>query len=193
MLASFHSMEADMRITERQEGDCDRLRALIRSEQKAKRRDRFRAVVWALEGQEKLEIAGRLGVAKSTVENWVYAYRDGGIEALDPKKAPGATPKLTPEQQEAFRQRMLAGPRPEDGVCTLRGLDAVRILETEFGTRYSLNGAYNLLHRLGLSCLSPRPRHEKNDPEAMEAFRRDAPPFSSACGRNAPERRSGCS
>ena len=182
-----------MQVTEHQEGDCGRLRALARAERKANQRDRFRAVVWALEGQKKLDIARQLGVAKGTVENWVYAYRDGGVEALYPKKAPGAVAKLTPEQQEAFRQRMLAGPRPEDGVCTLRGLDAVRILETEFGKRYSRNGAYDLLRRLGFSCLSPRPRHEKNDPEAMEAFRRDAPLFSNACDRTTPTRRSASS
>lgn len=73
---------------------------------------------------------------------------------------------------------MLDGPREGDGVCTLRGKDAVRILNGEFGVAYSLNGVYDLLHRLGFSCLSPRPRHEKNDPAAMEAFKERAPLLS---------------
>ena len=168
-----------MHVHERQVGDVERLERLIRRERDAKQRDRFRMVLLALRGEEKLRIAELLGVAKGTVENWVYAYRDGGFDALYPGKAPGATPKLTPEQQEAFKQRMLDGPRPEDGVCTLRGKDAVRILNDEFGVDYSLNGVYDLLHRLGFSCLSPRPRHEKNDPAAMEAFKKNAPLLSS--------------
>lgn len=169
-----------MQIRERQPGDVERLKVLIRRERGAAQRDRFRMVLLALGGEEKLHIAGVMGVAKSTVEKWVYAYRQGGIGALYPGKAPGATPRLTPEQQEAFKKRILEGPRPDDGVCTLRGKDAVRILREEFGVEYSLNGVYDLLHRLGLSCLSPRPRHEKNDPAAMEAFRRSAPLLSRA-------------
>lgn len=63
----------------------------------------------------------------------------------------------------------------EDGVCTLRGRDAQHILEQEFGVRYSLSTAYSLLHALGLSCLAPRPRHEKNNQAAMARFKESAP------------------
>ena len=70
---------------------------------------------------------------------------------------------------------MLAGPRESDGVCTLRGLEAQRILQEEFGVAYTLQGVYDLMHRLNLSCLSPRPRHRKNDPAAMAAWVERAP------------------
>ena len=167
-----------MQLHEYRVGDIERLVRLVRREHNARQRDRFRMALLALRGREKLDIARTLGVAKSTVERWVYAYRDGGIDMLYRRKSPGATPKLTPAQCETFRARMLAGPRGDDGVCTLRGKDAVRILNAEFGVDYTLNGVYDLLHRLGLSCQTPRPRHEKNDPEAMEAFRRSAPLLS---------------
>lgn len=167
-----------MHVSEREPGDGRRLKSLIRHTKHAKQRDRYRMALLAIEGREKLEIAALLGVAKSTVEMWAYRYRDGGIEALTPRKAPGAKPKLSPEQQERFKQRMTNGPRPSDGVCTLRGLDAVEILNEEFGISYSLPGVYDLLHRLNLSCLKPRPRHEKNDPEKMEQFKQSAPLFS---------------
>jgi hypothetical protein len=64
---------------------------------------------------------------------------------------------------------------PEEGVCTLRGKDAVRILEREFGVSYSLDGVYDLLERLNYSCLAPRPRHEKGDPAAQQLFKEQAP------------------
>lgn len=73
---------------------------------------------------------------------------------------------------------MLGGPVQADGVCTLRGVDAKAILEKEFGVRYSLDGVYDLLHRLKLSCLVPRPRHRKNDPEAMRRWLEEAPLLS---------------
>ena len=35
--------------------------------------------------------------------------------------------------------------------------------------------AYDLLERLGYSCLTPRPLHEKSDPAAIEHFKANAP------------------
>jgi len=102
-------------------------------------------------------IAELLGVSRSVVEQWAYRYRDHGIDALRPKKPPGREPLLPPERHAEFKARISEAPRETDGVCTLRGKDAVRILNEEFGVEYSLNGVYDLLHRLNLSCLAPRP------------------------------------
>ena len=167
-----------MRITERARGDLGRLEEMIGVEARARQRDRLRMVLLALRGDEKEQIARTLGVAKSTVESWAYRYRDGGLEALTPKPRPGRPPRLTPRRAREFKARFTAGPTEADGVCTLRGKDAVRILNDEFKVGYSLSGTYDLLHRLGLSCLVPRPRHEKNDPAAMGAFQQRAPLLS---------------
>ncbi len=56
--------------------------------------------------------------------------------------------------------------RPEDGVCRLRREDVRRIIAEELDVTYSLQAVYNKLHRLGYSCLAPRPRHEKQDSAA---------------------------
>lgn len=101
-----------------------------------------------------------------------------GESTLVPLKPRGATPKLAPEQVERLKARLNAGPLPADGVCTLRGRDVVRILETEFGVQHTIGSIYSVLHRIGYSCLSPRPRHEKNDPAAIEAFAQRAPLLS---------------
>ena len=167
-----------MLVSEREAGDIQRLHALIASEPRARQRDRYRMALWAIEGREKLDIARGLGVAKSTVEGWAYRYRDLGVEGLTPRPQRGADPKIPRERQEDFKRRMLAGPLPADGVCTLRGRDAVRILNDEYGAAYSLQGTYDLMHRLNLSSLAPRPRHEQNDPEAMARFRERAPLLS---------------
>lgn len=45
-----------------------------------------------------------------------------------------------------------------------RGPEARKILETEFGRKYSLPAVCALMHRLGLSPLRPGMRHRKNDP-----------------------------
>lgn len=167
-----------MNVKEREPGDVERLEGLIASEKQAKQRDRFRMALLATRGEKKKDIAKVLGVPTSVVEEWAYRYRDGGVEALRPKKQPGRKPTLPREKHEEFKARMKAGPREGDGVCTLRGKDAVRILNEEYKVQYTLNGVYDLLHRLNLSCLTPRPRHEKNDLKAMEEFKKSAPFFS---------------
>lgn len=169
-----------MHVSEREAGDLNQLQRRVRREKDAEQRDRLRAVVLAIQGQPTQTIQDKLGRSRGFVQRWAYAYRDGGIDAIAASTPPGAASKLTPEQAQAFKRRMLAGPTDADGVCTLRGQDAVRILEREFGVAYSLPGVYDLLHRLNLACLRPRPRHRKNDPPAMQQWLDEAPFLSNA-------------
>lgn len=113
------------------------------------------------------------------MQNWVYRYRDRGLDGLAAKTSGGHPPRLDPARHAEFIARITAGPREGDGVCTLRAKEARSILEREFGVVYTAKGVYDLMHRLGLSCLKPRPRHERSDPEAMTKFKKhSAPPLS---------------
>jgi transposase len=167
-----------MDVSEREPGDRQRLDELIRAEKNAKQRDRLRMVRLALDGEEKLRIAEILGVAKSTVETWVYRYRDRGLDAVRPIKQPGAPCRLSDDQKAALRARVDAGPLEEDGVCAFSGPVVRRIIEREFGVKYSVTQAYEILHALGFERLSPRPRHENQDAEAQGRFREATPFFS---------------
>lgn len=116
-----------MRICEREPGDMARLEELIAGEKHADTRDRYRVALLALRGHEKLEVAALLGMAKSTVESWAYTYRDHGIDALRGKPRPGGVPKIRGEHARLLKERIDAGPRESDEVCTLRGKDLQRI------------------------------------------------------------------
>jgi hypothetical protein len=61
-----------------------------------------------------------------------------------------------------------AGPACEEGIAAYNG----EKIEQRFGKVYSLNGVYQLLHRLGYNDLMPRPRHPDADPAALEAFKK---------------------
>jgi len=167
---------AGMRLTLHRPDDLERLRGRVAGERDARQRDRYRAVLLVLDDQlEGDEVAARLGRSPRFVDEWAGRYRRGGLEALVPRKPRGAAPKLSAEQVGRLKARLDAGPLPEDGVCTLRGRDVVRILESEFGVRHTIGSVYSVLHRIGYSCLAPRPRHERNDPEAIASFKADAP------------------
>lgn len=175
-----------MDVQERTSGDRAGLGRRIAAEKNAKQRDRYRAAALAIDGREAGAIAGTLSRSRRFVQRWAYAYRDGGIDAIAVKRQKGPRVRLTPDQQERLARRLEAGPLPGDGVCTLRGRDVVQILGKEFERPYSLSGVYDLLHRMGFSSLRPRPRHRKNDPAAMEAFKASAPLLSTPCGNATP-------
>jgi len=169
-----------MHVTERSRGDRRKLARMISLEKGAEQRDRLRAVSLALQGRETLDIVDQLGRSRAFVQRWVYAYRDGGLDAIRAKKPTGRPSRLSPAERMAFAARVAGGAQPKDDVSTLRAKQFRQILKLEFGKAYSLSGVYDLLHQLGFSRLQPRPRHPKNDPAAMRRFRRSAPLFSSA-------------
>lgn len=179
-----------MRIQLHQAEDLTQLRQQSRQQRDAKQRDRYRAILLALEGHDAPAIAETLSRSRAFVQRWVYVYRDHGLDAVTPKRQTGRPPNLPATQEGAFKERFLAEPTEADGVCALRAKDAQRILQEEFGVEYTLPGVYDLLHRLGLSCLMPRPRHRKNDPEQMRQWIENAPLFSSKSPKHTQGRRS---
>ncbi len=71
-----------MHIVERQTGDVAELECRAAAERDALRRDRYRAVLLALGGKEAADIAAAPGRARRSVQDWAYAYRDGGVAGL---------------------------------------------------------------------------------------------------------------
>src|SRR3954447_22828602 len=149
----------------------DRLQEAARGHRNTRTWPRVQAIILAKQGDSAARIARALGVSRRAVQAWVAAYNRGGLGALPDRPHPGRTPILPRDQEARFRERIDAPPRPGDGVCELRGRDIRRILEQEFAARYTPDGVYKLLHRLGYSDLMPRPRHPEAHPEAQEFFK----------------------
>jgi transposase len=132
---------------------------------------RAQAVVLAKQGRTAQDIADALGCSPKAVKNWVAQYNRGAIEALRERPRSGRPPLLDPQEYPRLKQRLDAPPRPEDGVCTLRGADVRGVIEQEFGVLMSLQSVYDLLQRLGYSSLMPRPQHEDANPEVQAFFK----------------------
>lgn len=164
----------------------DELRRIARSVASARMRIRLQAVVLAKQGHSSVEIARTLDAGRRSIQTWIQRYNQEGIEGLAHRPGQGRPWRLSVAQRKRLCARLDAGARDDDGVCTLRGKDLQRILREEFGQLYHLNGVYKLLHRLGYSCLMPRPQHRKSDPAAQEAFKKNSP---SSWRRSAPPTR----
>ena len=55
-------------------------------------------------------------------------------------------------------------------MTAFRGVDLRRILKEEFKVKAGLSSVYQLVHRLGLAWIEPRPQHPKGEPAAQAAF-----------------------
>lgn len=135
----------------------EQLVRIEREEKQAQLSKHLRIVILAIQGWTAPSIAMSVGLSQRVCQKWVERYNEFGLEGLHDRRGHEESLPLTIEQQEAMRQRLDAGPLPEDVVCSLRGVDVKRILAEEFGVLRSLSAVYNLLHRLGYSCLRPRP------------------------------------
>lgn len=70
-----------MQIQERDSGDQAVLQQRAQAAKQAQQRDRYRAVLLAIEGQPTQTIQQALGRSRGFVQRWCYAYRDHGIDA----------------------------------------------------------------------------------------------------------------
>lgn len=167
-----------MKVEWKEPRDAERLRKWVAAATNAKQRDRYRVVLIAGEGLGDRAELGREQIALATgrsrqfVDQWVGRYRKGGIDALTPRRQPGAARRLTGEQEAQLCAMLDAGPPPRDGIAAYNGPILRQRIEERFGTVYSLAGVYKLLHRLGYNDLMPRPRHPGTDPSALEAFKK---------------------
>jgi transposase len=73
-------------------------------------RHRAQIVLMAHRGRRHPEIAADTGTSRRSVQRWLNAYLDGGLDRLRPRKATGAVPKLTDDLALTLRQWVLDGP-----------------------------------------------------------------------------------
>ncbi len=143
-----------------------------KSQTNARLAGRIQAVALAQQGYTCVEIAQMTAYSRRAIQSWVAKYNTHGIDGLKEQHHSGRKPNLPAASYEHFSSRIDAGPTKNDAVATLYGKDIQKILNKEFGVVYSLNGVYQLLHRLGYSYLAPRPRHQRADIKAQQDFKK---------------------
>lgn len=139
---------------------------------------RLRAIL--LTGHERLtqeSVALILECTENCITRWVMAYQEGGIDALSPRKAPGATPRLNGGQLERLHTVILEGPEDaglDTGVWT--GPIVQALIEREFGVALSVSQTRRILHKIGMSVKYPHSVSAGADPEEQARWRAETYP-----------------
>jgi transposase len=168
----------------RSDYDAGALRGLARQSKDAKQTRRLLALAAIYDGGSRADAARLGGVTLQIVRDWVLRFNTGGPDGLLDRKAPGPTPRLTPEQRRVLAALVESGPIPAvHGVVRWRLADLVQWVFEEFRISLSPQTMSRELRAMGYRRLSARPRHHAQDPEAIPAFKKTSPPFWRRSGR----------
>ncbi|NLT57143.1 MAG: IS630 family transposase [Actinomycetales bacterium] len=139
---------------------------------------RFRAVDQVEAGAHPEDVARALGLHAKTVYGWVAKVREGGREALRARPVPGRPPKISAEQLRRLYTLIVGtDPRQLEFDFGLWTREMVRtLIRREFGVALSVVSVGRLLRRLGLSPQRPLHRAYQQDPQAVEAWKREVFP-----------------
>jgi transposase len=161
----------------RSDWDAVRVRAAARAAADGDQVRRLLAIAAVYEGKKRGEAARVGAMDRQILRDWVHRFNAEGPAGLIDRKAPGATAKLSTEQEAELAALIEAGPDPErDGVVRWRCVDLQKLILERWGVSYHESSVGRLMRRLGFRRLSARPRHLGQDPGAIEAFKKTSPP-----------------
>ena len=154
----------------------EELNRLARSKEYSAISDRIHAIRLAMQGMPPPEICTVLGRKQRWYYQWRKRYNERGLEGLRDLPRPGQPKKLGEKERQDLKRQILAGPRLKtDGVSTWSGRAIQARIERRFGVRYSITQVYRICEGLGLSWITPRPKHPKGDPEKQEEWKEELP------------------
>lgn len=161
----------------RQDFGAEDLRRFATRAKDASQARRLLALAAVLDGMNRADAARIGGMDRQTLRDWAHRFNHHGPDGLIDVKPPGRRPRLSDEQKQVLKGLVEAGPDPEtDGVVRWRCVDLKRVVRERFGIDLSEVSLGRVLKQLGFSRISARPQHPKQDPEAIEAFKKTSPP-----------------
>src|SRR3954454_5812521 len=130
-----------------------------------KLRDRLQIVRSAHRGRPHQDIAADLGITPRTVQNWLNAYRERGLDGLKPRKAKGRQPAIPAHLAGEIRRWVIDGPAAQ-------GLDRANWTHAELadhlkkthGILASRSAMQRFCRQHGIRPYRPTYRHLRGDP-----------------------------
>lgn len=130
---------------------------------------RIRAVKRVEAGESPEVVIKALGFTRTLIYEWLAKYREGGVDALRSRKAPGKTPKLNGKQiKKIYRLVVGVDPRQLKFEFALWTRAMIReLIRREFKINMSEVSVGRLLKKLGLSPQRPTHRAIQRDDLAV--------------------------
>jgi transposase len=168
-------MSAAVRL--RTDFSASELRRLAAATKNANQSRRLLSLAAVLDGMSRTEAARLGGMDRQTLRDWVHRFNQHGPEGLKDTWSKGNPARLSAEQETELAHLVETGPdRAVHGVVRWRRMDLKQIIAERFGVAYHERTVGKILHRLGFSHISPRPRHPAQDERIVAEFKKISRP-----------------
>ena len=145
-------------------------------------RQRMQAIANAMEGMLRAEAARFADMSDQALKDAVKRYNAEGLPGLADRPHTGRPRKLDTVRREQLHDIALAGPDIEkDHLSAYTREDLAGIVKAKWNVSYDPTSIGRLLREMGLSRQKTRPSHPKKNPEAGEAFLKNAGRVATTC------------
>jgi transposase len=146
---------------------------LYKKEKDPKAKVRLLAAIYRKEGMTYQGISEKTKYPLMTIADWCRRMHEEGIERRYSIKQPGRPRKLTDEQLNHLESVLLKSPQ-EQGLPFI--FWTTKLVQYYIGQQYKISynprQVRNILHKMGMTCQKPRPRHVKASEKAQEEFKK---------------------
>ena len=154
--------------------ESQRLDQAFRQETDPKYRDRIHIVRLAARDRPHKDIASDLAITPRTVQRWLNAYLERGLDGLRPRKAPGKPGNIPAGLADEVKRWVIEGPAEQ-------GLDRANWTHEELadhllkakGIRTSRPAVGRFCRKLGIRLYRPSYHYERGDPDEQAQARED--------------------
>jgi len=163
----------------RSDFDSQSLRGLARRSEDSNQSRRLLSLAAVYDGMNRTQAAVIGGMDRQTLRHWVLRFNADGPEGLFDRWSAGPACRLSDDQRRELATIVESGPDVQtDGVVRWRRVDLQAVIKERFGVNYGERWVSQILHDLGFSHMSARPRHPRQDAKTIEAFKKTSPAHS---------------
>jgi transposase len=154
--------------------ESQRLDRAFRQETDPKYKDRIQIVRLASRDRPHKDIAADLAISTRSVQRWLNAYLQRGLDGLRPRKAPGKPGNIPADLADEVKRWVIEGPAKQ-------GLDRANWTHEELadhllkakGIRTSRPAVGRFCRKLGIRLYRPSYHYERGNPQQQAQARED--------------------
>jgi transposase len=156
------------------EGEAQRLERAYREETDPKYKDRIHIVRLASRDRPHKDIAADLAITPRSVQRWLNAYLERGLDGIRPRKAPGKAGNIPADLADEVKRWVIGGPASV-------GLDRANWTHEEIadhllkakGIRTSRSAVQRFCQKIGIRVYRPSYHYERGNPQKQAQARQD--------------------
>jgi transposase len=137
------------------------------------RKRREKAIALFNEGERQAAVAAALRVSRQSVSRWYNDWLSGDAAAIQGASRAGRKRRLTKDQVEQIRAKLLQGARAQGYASDLWTLPRVaKLIEEVSRVRYHPGHVWRVLRQMGWSLQRPSFRAKERDEQAIHHWKR---------------------